>query len=302
MKRTFFLMVVLSALVVSCSPTNADKASTADDSTSVAMDDTVQVDDSVEVRKPVIRYAVEKWKDGKRLVAKVDGKRVNTGVGMEEFFYSITLIDQHDYNNDGYTDALVWDHAGGNRVCEPFFVTYNPRTAKFEIKNDDNNGNGFEDAICDPKGIAEQQPNGEWHLLLKVGDMRTDTYLIRPTFTVKKIKESTTAGKKLATFSRKQLFGIDEESEGKSVHCDINGDGVDEEIIFGHDGSHASDWGKAMYIITVGGYPIGDGEYTYNQSGYTFSLLQNKTNGMCDLLIDNSTLYKFNGKMYVQVE
>ena len=302
MKRTYFLLVLLSALVVSCSPTNADKASIADDSTAVALGDTVQVEDSVEVRKPVIRYAVEKWKDGERLVAKVDGKPVNTGVGMDEFPHHIILMDQHDYNNDGYTDALVWDHAGGNRVCDPFFVTYNPRTARFEIKNDDTNGNGFEEVRWDPKGIAEQQPNGEWHLLLKVGDMRTDTYLIRPTFTVKKIKESTTAGKKLATFTRKQLFGIDEESEGKSVPCDVNGDGVDEEIIFGHDGSHFCDWGKNMYIITVGGYPIGDGEYTFNQAGNTFSLLQNKTNGMCDLLIDNSTLYKFNGKMYVQVE
>ncbi len=296
------MMLALVALFVSCSTSNADKTSTADDSTAVAMNDTIQANDTVVVNSPVIRYTVEKWKDGKRLVAWVDGKPVNTGLGMDNVPYSITLIDQHDYNNDGYTDALVWDHAGGNRVCKPFFVTYNPRTSRCEIKNDDTNGNGFEDAIWEPKGIAEQQPNGEWHLLLKVGDMRTDTYLIRPTFTVKKIKESTTAGKKLTTFTRKQLFALDEESDGKTVYSDVNGDGADDEIVFGHDGSHASDWGKAMYIITVGGYPIGDGEYTFNQSGYTFSLLQNKTNGMSDLLIDNSTLYKFNGKMYVQVE
>ena len=296
-------MAVLAILFVSCTSSNADKASsTADDSTVVAMSDSAQADDAVEARMPAVRYTVEKWKAGKRLVAWVDGKPVDTGVGLDESIYSITLMDQHDYNNDGCTDALLWDYSGGNRVCQPFFVTYNPRTARCEIKNDDNNGNGFEGSIWNPTGIVEQQPDGQWHLLLKVGDMRTDTYLIRPTFTVKKIKESTTAGKKLASFSRKQLFGIDEESEGKPVYCDVNGDGVDDEIIFGHDGSHASNWGKDMYVIAIAGYPMGDGEDTFCQRGQTFSLLQNKTNGMCDLLIDNSILYKFNGKMYVLVE
>ena len=297
MKRTYFLMVVLSALVVSCSLTNADKASTTDDSTAVAMGDTVQVDDSVEVMKPVIRYAVEKWKDGERLVAKVDGKPVNTGVGMDEFPHHIILMDQHDYNNDGYTDALVWDHAGGKRVSDPFFVTYNPRTARFEIKNDETNGNGFEEVRWDPKGIAEQQPNGEWHLLLKVGDMRTDTYLIRPTFTVKKIKESTTAkNKKLITFSREQLFELEEECEGKTFSFDIDDNGDNEDIVFYHDSSHASDWGKMMILTTI------DENSEYCIIGRNFSFLTSKTNGRHDLLIDNSTLYKFNGKMYVQVE
>ena len=42
-------MLAFVALFVSCSTSNADKKSTADDSTAVAMNDTIQADDTVVV-------------------------------------------------------------------------------------------------------------------------------------------------------------------------------------------------------------------------------------------------------------
>ena len=91
----------------------------------------------------------------------------------------------------------------------------------------------------------------------------------------------------------------DEASEDKEVWFDIDGDGEDEMLMFSHDCSHANNFGQDMELSRISwsdGHVIERDALPFG--GETFVFLNQSTNGMHDMLIDNSALFRWSGNQY----
>ena len=114
-------------------------------------------------------------------------------------------------------------------------------------------------------------------------------------------RKTADVGRIVWTRTRENLFPDLTTLGEEEAWFDVDGDGTDDVIVFGHNDSHALDWGKNMSVERMecsGGIKL-DGSATGLVYGARFQIVDRSTKGMADFLIDQH-LYRWNGSAYVR--
>lgn len=221
------------------------------------------------------------------------GEKVNTEV--TDVAVKLSLLAQGDYDGDGEREAIVYEWGGGNSVQPPYLVYYDKDEETFKKVE------GFEDIYEDPE-IKIEEWNDQTSFVTTVG-LRHDRYVYSNHSLSIAERILPDVGTRVATIPLSQLFKADgDDGVNRSIYIDIDGDGSTEKLIFYHDTSHASDWGKTMSLIKIeaDNWSIPDNEdESLGVSGNTFIFLGSKNGVVPDILCDDAWLYKWNGEKYV---
>lgn len=204
----------------------------------------------------------------------------------------IEIADVGDYDGNGDMEAVVYkkDENLDGMKDYPFVVYYNRQVGEYRRTN----------PLLIMTWISNEEWNGKTSLVQSLG-----VHKVRYVFDGSELKvvenNSSGIGETIKTWTCKELFP-NGEMDTKNITFDIDGDGTLETIIFGHDDSKACAYGKDMYmdkIVWADGRTIGD-EYFGLQSAYSFSILESKSGGMHDILLDEAWYFRWNGSMYEQ--
>lgn len=204
----------------------------------------------------------------------------------------IEIAEIGDYDGNGDMEVIIYKKDGeSDELTEPPFMVFydyinkeykrtEPFLLTFWVNKEDRDG---KTSLIQAKGLHK----------------------VRYVFDGKRLKQVQNTiegvGRALKKLTCKELYpdgGIDD----RIVRFDIDGDGNMESIVFGHNDSRACGYGRDMFIDKIrweSGRTIGD-EYFGLQSASTFSILESMTNGMHDILLDESWYFRWNGSIYEQ--
>lgn len=220
------------------------------------------------------------------LMAEINGDLVETKLDYPEMA-GINVEKTADFDGDGNQDCLLSWYTGGN--CEDCsgtdLIFYNQEDRTFHrIEN------------------ITTTDTEEWKGKISLVEQGSTTFkrFVLEDGQLKTVEDKTAnVGKIIWKCERKDLFPVeDEDSEDKYAFFDIDGDGEDDTIVFGHDSSHANMYGINMYINKIyWSRLVTSEEYIGLWSGESFSILENTTNGIHDMLIDGG-LFRWNGSQY----
>ena len=252
-------------------------------------DASTDTSDAVETSVVVTAYSVlEKGNMEYDLMAEVNGQQVSTGLVWES---ALGLSVEHtaDFDGDGSLDAIVYynngESTGGEYLLLCFF---NKDKEKFEKI----------DLPCELPSFEEWK--GRTSIVDKTGISYT-RYVLED-LTWKEVERKTAdVGRIVWTRTRENLFPDLTTLGEEEAWFDVDGDGTDDVIVFGHNDSHALDWGKNMSVERMecsGGIKL-DGSATGLVYGARFQIVDRSTKGMADFLIDQH-LYRWNGSAYVR--
>ena len=204
----------------------------------------------------------------------------------------IEIADIGDYDGNGDMEAIIYKKDGENdELTEPPFMVFYDHISK-EYKRTD--------PFLLTFWVSKEDWEGKTSLIQAKG-----LHKVRYMFDGKGLKQVQNTiegvGNALKKWTCKELYpdgGMDE----RIVKFDIDRDGNMESIVFGHNDSRACGYGRDMFIVKIqweSGRTIGD-EYFGLQSASTFSILESMTNGMHDILLDESWYFRWNGSLYEQ--
>lgn len=235
-------------------------------------------------------YIAERGEYGLELFAEVADDKRTTGISGEK----VVILDQADYDGDGEREALVYEWGGGNSIEPPYIVYYDKETEDFK------KATGFNDAIENPD-IKVEEWKGHLSFRIDVG-LRKDRYVYENHSVSLAESIAPDLGDICASITTSQLFGNSEETEEKTAHIDIDCDGEKDNVVFIHDTSHSSDWGKSMILkdMSTAYFCLPDiGRENLGVRGYKFTFLKSTSQSMPDILCDDAWLYKWNDGNYV---
>lgn len=252
--------------------------------------DTLVNEENDQPEEGVKNYSVKEEKGEQQLMAELDEELVFTGVENEQ----ISIVHEEDFEGDGYNEVLISESCGDEHGCIPevYIVYYDKDKKEFKQTN-----------RCESYVYPEIEIwNGKTSFVQRYG-LRKDRYIYENCKLNQVERVIQHVGQTLNKWTRAELFDESEEGE-KEFSVDIDGDGINEKLIFGHNESFACGNGRDMFIAKIkweDGRTLGD-EYFGLQSAPTFSLLETMTNGMCDLLLDEAYLFRWNGTTYEEWE
>lgn len=240
-------------------------------------------------------YAVSMAEDGDyTFYANTTGEAIPTGITL--YGLSATILDQHDYDDDGNIEALVLVNGGGNaHEPYPFVIYYDQDTKTFRQTEE------FEM----PYGIVEEI-DGQWSFIQRNG-LRQTNYVFED-HEVKVAEESFYPfGDAFRKYPLSAMFYNDDAGD-KTIMIDLDDDGKDERLLVHRGFSHAEGNGEYMNVeeiqwtngrtlksvIIRNDNPI----WNYNIYGAEIAVLQSKTNGMHDILTDSIHYHRWNGSTY----
>lgn len=228
--------------------------------------------------------------EAQQLMTELDEEQVFTGVENVQ----ISIVHEEDFEGDGYNEVLISESCGDEHGCIPevYIVYYDKDTKEFKQTN-----------RCESYVYPEIEIwNGKTSFVQCYG-LRKERYVYE-NFKLNQVEKVIQhVGHTLKKWTRAELFEESEDGE-KEFSVDIDGDGINEIIIFGHNDSFACGNGRDMFIDNIkweDGRSLGE-EYFGLKSASTFSLLETMTNGMCDLLLDEAYLFRWNGTTYEEWE
>lgn len=241
-------------------------------------------------------YVVDDGEFGLELYAEIGEKKVATNIaGSAE---TLSIIDQGDYDNDGEKEALVYEWGGGNSLEPPYLVYYDKDEEVFKKVE------GFDYISEDPE-IKIEEWNDQTSFVTIVG-LRHDRYVYSNHSLSIAERILPDVGTRVATIPLSQLFKVDgDDGVDRSINIDIDGDGSTEKLIFYHDTSHASDWGKTMSLIKIeaDNWSIPENEdESLGVTAYSFTFLLSNNGGVPDILCDDAWIYKWDRSRYVMKE
>lgn len=246
------------------------------------------VEEEEDVIKTVTAYSVLDRGDYEfSLMADVNGELVDTKLpysGMQ----TLNVEKTADFNGDGNLDCLVGWFTGGNSAeCYGTdLVYYSPEDDTFrKIKN--------------ISAFKVEEWNGKASLIKQSGI--TFTRYVLEDGQLKEVENKTAdVGETLWKRTREELFPEkDEVGENVETWFDMDDDGVDEMLEFGHESYPANNWGETMYLGRIKWI---DGERTIEGdalpwSGEVFIILSHTTNGLHDFLV-GGWLFRWDGTHY----
>lgn len=258
---------------------------------SYSLDSSVATAEAIDDRpeEGVKNYTVKGEEGEQQLMAELDEEQVFVGVANEQ----ISIIHEEDFDGDGYNEALVSETCNGHGCIPEIYVVYYDKYAK-EFKQTNR---------CESYIYPEIETWNEKTSFVQSYGVRKDRYIYED-YRIKQVeKEVQHVGKTLKKWTRLELFEESEAGE-KVVSVDIDGDGIDETLVFGHNDSFACGNGRDMFVDKIkwqDGRSLGD-EYFGLRSASSFALLENSTNGMHDLLLNDAYPFRWNGTAYEEWE
>lgn len=231
-------------------------------------------------------FVVGRGEYGLELFAKTNDGNVATGIsGTAE---KLDIIHQYDFDGDGEKEALVYEWGGGNADYPPYIVYYDKDSKSFK------KAEGFE-TIFGENDVEFESWKGKQSILVKAG-IETSRYIFENR-QIKKVESKTAdVGAELMTYTCEGLFGNSSE-ENSSVSFDLNGDGLNEKLIFKHDDSPAFSDGKAMMLEKI--IWANESEtFGCHQTASTFTFLESMTSGVRNMVTDGRQLHKWTGEEY----
>lgn len=245
--------------------------------------------DAVEASAIVTGYSVwEKDNGDFELMAEVNGQQVSTRLIWESAL-GVSVEHTADFDADGSRDAIVYCNNDGNAGGEYLMLCFfNKDKGQFEKMN----------LPCELPSFEEWK--GRTSVVDRAGIGFTRYILENQTW--KEVEQKTAdVGQTVWTRTRENLFPDVETMGEEETWFDVDGDGTDDLIVFGHNDSHALNWGQDMYVARIecssGTKP--DDSATGLISGARYQILDRSTKGMADFLIDQC-LYRWNGSSYVR--
>lgn len=230
-------------------------------------------------------YRVSGGNDEWQIEAILGEKSESTGITLAS---EPTFLDVKDYDQDGNKEVLVQETGEGSAGPIAPYIVYYDSAAKQYRKTA-------------PIGIAYQTPevvNIEGHntLTFRHG-VRWERYVFEDNKVVQTENEHKDMGSAKVTWTVNSVFGSSDELGERRLTEDLNEDGVPEEICFVHEDSHAFAFGKYMMLQGIVWSP-GGAESSPGISGERFAVLSSRTNGVHDLLVDDTEYYRWNGENY----
>ena len=232
----------------------------------------------------VTGYSIsEKGRFTYELTAKMNDKMVKTEISWDQAL-GVDITETADFDADGNMDAIIVGTNGGSaggEFCQLCF--YNGDKRVFQ-------------SIDIPFAPSLEKWNGRTTLTDR-GGLSMTRYVLE-TGKLKKVEEKqANVGKSIWHRTREGMFPVvNEVSDDQEAWFDLDSDGEDDKIVFGHNDSHALNWGRAMCIQRIecsSGTTLGD-NYFGLYSGESFTILDHKTNGWHDFIIDDH-LFRWNG-------
>jgi len=247
----------------------------------------------------VTDYAVSMNAEGEyTFYANTSGEAIPTGITA--YGLSATILDQHDYDDDGNIEALVLVNGGGNiHEPYPFVIYYDQDTKTFKQTEEFEMSDGTVEEI-----------DGQWVFIQRKG-LRQTNYIFENHEV--KVAEETVQSFGLAdrNYLLSVMYNNDEEGD-KAIVYDLDDDGKDERLLVHRGFSHAEGYGEYMSleeikwesgktlksVVIRNDYPV----WNYTIYGAEIAFLQSKTNGMHDILTDDIHYHRWNGSTYKEWE
>ena len=241
--------------------------------------------------------------DGKEIWATKDGIFQNTGVEVSDVVW---IIDQRDYDGDGFEEAYIGQSSGGSYIFPPVIVYYDKKTNTFQMVEFKN----FDVVLND----SVEEWNGKWTF---TGG--NDSHYMRFIYEKGRIlkvedytKPEPDGAEELlvidpnTTFTQEEQEASYERKVMKQVSYDLNGDGKNE-IIECTD-QPGINWGdpevdyKPMLEIFIKWSNGGATQLDSDEDHWlNFKILSTKTNGVYDLASGiRGVTYRWNGSRYLK--
>lgn len=243
--------------------------------------------------KPKIRYSIRQSGDTafgpSALLATLNGKTsILIGKAKKE---CLSIVEQRDFDGDGYLDALVENitACGGN--CCPnrfFFVSARP-DGTFAVSDE------LADSWKDP--VIEKW-KGKWSVVIVsnnegANNERPVEYTRR--FVLQdgkgiKVEEHRRPDMKAIVEMRSEIFKTDDPGETHSFQYDLDGDGKKDTI----SGRLWARWGRILWTVDFANGKT----FSSDDACKRIGVLSTKTNGANDLVCDQDTVLHWNGSEY----
>ena len=219
---------------------------------------------------------------------------------MADTCYGISaeIIDQHDYDDDGHLDALILVNGGGNAHAPyPSVIYYDEEAERFKQTE--------EFGMPDP---VVKQIGGQWTFIQYTGIR--ETHFAFENGEVKVVSEDVQPiGQADKKFTLSIAYYESEEGD-KVIRYDLDDDGIDDRLTVHRGFSHAENFGQTVTlteiewnngkklkdVTTIYGNPV----FNYSIWGTEIVFLKSKTNGMHDILTDNTHYHRWDGSTYVE--
>lgn len=238
------------------------------------------------VQEGVKNYRVSEENALRRLMVDLDEEETFTGVENDW----VKLLYEHDFDGDGYNEALILENCGGSSCLEQVCIVYYDKNENTFKQTD------YCDSGADP--IVEMW-NDKMSIVQRYG-IRQDRYVYE-NHSLKQVEKTIQeVGKPAKKWVRSDLFE-EKVDDQKEVLADVDGDGIDETLAFGHDTSHASGYGQYMSLYKIrwaDGRVAGENEDLGLFTSDSYVLLETKTNGIRDILVGDTYLFRWNGTKY----
>jgi hypothetical protein len=203
----------------------------------------------------------------------------------------LEVVDQRDFDGNGFVDALVSHVAacGGNAVANTFFFVSALGNGRFEISDE------FASSWGDP--IIEKW-KGRWSVVVTSSNEGVNQQ--RPVeITRRFVLESGKAvqveekrRKDIASIAeiRSEIFDPNKVDETHSLEYDLDGDGKKDQI----KTTYWARWGRMFWTVE-----FADGKkFSSDTACKRIGVLKTKTNGVSDLVCDQDTVLRWNGREY----
>ena len=194
--------------------------------------------------------------DGMELYALVGDCRVPTGI--TEAAQMVEVITQGDFDGDGFSEAVVFEWAGGYTLDAPYMVYFD---APYMVYYDKETGTFMkaEGFVYDGREQIPEMVVDEWkgkHSLLQLVGLRMDRYVYED-HAVKLVERVTPKMcKNVSSVTLESVFNPIIQDEGyseRSVSIDIDGDGKEEEVTFLRNESHMLNWDEELLLVRISG-------------------------------------------------
>jgi hypothetical protein len=223
------------------------------------------------------------------LHAKVDGKNYHLSEKEEYEFYSVT--DQRDFDGDGLPDALVmYSESGGGNCCGSEYFVYSYK-GKGKFEKTQKVGNTWNTPTI-------EKWKGKWSIVIVSNNNGTnvDDYeevterFVFDGLKLVKVEETKPVEIKALVEMRSKQFDFDNPEEVHELVYDLDEDQINDTI----QGTLFQRWGTIMWNVKLGNGTIIEGPYPSKRIG----VLENKTNGMHDLVGDLDDVIQWDGDKY----
>jgi hypothetical protein len=205
------------------------------------------------------------------------------------------VLDQKDFDGNGFVDALVVVHpaCGGSCCPNTFFFVSAQGGGKFKI------GATFGESWGDP---TIEKWNDAWSVLVSetndgiTTDARTE---VQKRFVLKAGKAVMVEEKKRTTLKslvelKSEDFDTQKREETRSIEFDLDGDGKPDKITGKLSGlMNRWDWGTLEWTVE-----FSSGKSFHGQGCRRIGVLEGSTGGVHDLVCDQDSVYRWDGSEY----